>query len=215
MQNNVVVSTNKIILMAVSVCAVIIGLLFFFHISHKTAQPLADENSLVFPVAREIKSFELTSSNGAKLTETVFRQHWTLLFFGFTHCSSICPTTLDLLNRVYSKLHASHPNLQVVFISLDPIRDTSAALAQYTRSFNPNFISATGNMQELRKLQSQLGVYSANMEGSDQIQHTPSIFLINPEGKWNGMFNQGMTPDQFVATFENAIKLISQQAAYG
>ena len=212
MQNNPTISTNKIIFFVVFICAAIMTSLFVYRANHKmSSEPLANESRVVFPVARDIKNFELVSSDGNKFTQAAFQNHWTLLFFGFTHCSSICPTTLGMLSRAYDKLHVTYPNLQVVFISLDPERDDVKTLSTYTQKFNAAFISATGKQQDVRKLQSQLGVYSAATEGSDQIQHTPSILLINPEGKWSGLLKQDMTPDQFAATFETTLKLIAQQ----
>lgn len=215
MQKNQAISNNKIIFFVVFVCAAIMASLFVFRMSHQNTQALADSNSVVFPVARDIKNFDLVSSDGSKLTQAVFKHHWTLLFFGFTHCSSICPATLDLLSHVYTQLKSTYPNLQVVFISLDPARDDIDTLAQYTHRYHADFISGTGKLQEIRKLQSQLGIYSASTTDSDQIQHTPSILLINPEGKWSGVFTQGMSADKFVSTFNNSMKLISQQTTHG
>src|SRR5690348_12306764 len=105
MKNNPSISHSKIIIFVVFICASIMASLFVYRMSHQTpAEPLNTEARVVFAAPRDVKHFELVSSNGTKLTQAVFQQHWTLLFFGFTHCSSICPTTLDLLSRAYTKL---------------------------------------------------------------------------------------------------------------
>ena len=111
------------------------------------------------------------------------------------------------------KLHAAQQNLQVVFISLDPQRDTPDLARKYAHSFNPAFISATGNLDALRKLQSQLGIFSA-YDGTDQIQHTPSILLIDPAGKWVGMFNPAIKPDDFIALVQRNIKRLAELHHY-
>jgi protein SCO1/2 len=220
MQDVTTFSTNKIIMFTVFIAAAIMTSLFVYHTSHKPeAAPFAN-NSIVFPAPRDIKPVELFQSNNEKLPKTVFMHHWTLLFFGFTHCNSICPTTLDMLNHVYVKLHAMQENLQVVFISLDPERDTPDALSKYVHGFNPAFISATGKLDALRKLQSQLGIFSAQDETTPhsrydyQIQHTPSILLIDPNGKWAGMFNSAIKPDELIASFQQNVKILSEQHTY-
>lgn len=209
MQTKPAISTNKIIIFVVFIAAAIMTSLFVFHMSQKPKQSmLAEGEGTLFPVARDIKAFELSAGNKA-FTQKDFLNHWTLLFFGFTHCNSVCPTTLEMLNRVYIKLQDTYPNLQVVLISLDPDRDSPEKLTQYTHSFNPKFIGVTGKIQNLRKLQSQLGIYSARENESEnnyQLQHTASILLINPQGKWAGLFRYGMNPDQFASAFEKSMQ---------
>lgn len=204
-------TTNKIIIFVVFVCCALMTSLFVYHNTHKQVlTTLADGNVTLFPVARDIKPFELTASNNQKFTQNNLMNHWSIVFFGFTHCSSICPTTLDMLGHAYNKLHESYPNLQVVLVTLDPSRDTLSALSNFTHSFHPAFIGVTGKIQDIRKLQSQLGIFSAQdgtaSDPNYQIQHSATIVLINPEGKWVGMFKYGMTPDQFTAAFEESMK---------
>lgn len=215
-------STNKIVILLVFLCAAIMTSVFVYHMSHKSLEPLAVEknNSFIFTAARDIKPFDLYTAPHEKLPKTLFLHHWTLVFFGFTHCSSICPTTLDKLNLVYTKLRPSQPNLQLLFISLDPERDSFEALKNYVHTFNPDFISATGSMQELRKIQSQLGIFSIRDKSSVkkkddyQIQHTASILLIDPQGKWAGVFNANMSVDEFTSSFQNHVKRLSQHHDY-
>lgn len=209
MQNNQTVSLNKLIFFIVFICAALITSLFVFHWSQPSKQELANGDVTLFPVARDVQAFTLTSADNQSFSQKNLLNHWTLLFFGFTHCASICPTTLDLLSRAYSQLHNTYPNLQIVLVSLDPERDTTATLKKYTTSFNPAFIGVTGKIQDLRKLQSQFGIFSArdNANSSDyQIQHTSSIMLINPQGKWAGLFRYGMNVKQLVAAYAQSMQ---------
>lgn len=214
MQQKAVFSTQKIIFLVVFVSAALITSLFVFHLKQKPMNThIANNNALIFPAARDIKPFDLKTTLNETFTQNQFRHHWTLLFFGFTHCSSICPTTLDLLNRVYTSLHPNYPNLQVVFISLDPTRDQPQALSEYVRSFNNDFIGVTGSIQEIRKLQSQLGIYAsrdaeASVNDNYQIQHTSSVLLINPQGEWAGLFKAGLNPTQFVDAFKESVNVL-------
>lgn len=203
-------STNKIFVLLVFLCAAIMTSLFVFRLSHKAAPvAMSKDSGILFPTPRDINKFSLVSADEQKFSQQNLLGHWTLLFFGFTHCSSICPTTLDMLQRAYNKLHTSYPTLQVVLISLDPERDTPTALAKYTHAFNPDFIGVSGKIQDLRKLQSQFGIYSERDTNTDQtnyqIQHTGSILLINPQGKWVGLFNANLNPTQFIQAFTNGV----------
>lgn len=214
MKTNATFSTNKIIMLVAFVSVALITSLFIFQLRYKPAPlQLSSDDGLIFPIARDIKAFELVTADNKKFTQQDFYDHWTLLFFGFTHCSNVCPTTLDMINRAYGPLQKKYPNLQVVLVSLDPARDTAETLAAYTRSFNPAFIGVSGELKDLRKLQSQLGVYSApdtSTEGANyQIQHTSSIMLINPQGKWAGLFKFGMNPQQFAALVEESVTSLS------
>lgn len=203
-------TTQKTILGTVIICILLITMLFIYRIQQNTTTKVyTSDNATMFPIAREIKSFDLLTSDQQKFTQKSFIGHWTLLFFGFTHCSSVCPTTLDMLSKAYDKLIAVKPDLQVVLISLDPTRDTPEKLKEYTQHFQSHFIGVTGKTSELRKLQAQLHIFSEkdpnnNDSNNYQIQHTSSILLINPKGEWEGLFSFGMKPDQFVYEFEMA-----------
>lgn len=207
--NTPIVSTNKIIFFVVFVSTALITSLFLFHLRHKP-QPavLAPDLGIVFPVARDVKDFSLLTADNKPFSQKNFYNHWTLLFFGFTHCASVCPTTLDMMNKTYAELHAKYPNLQVALVSLDPERDNLASLGRYTQSYNKDFIGVTGKLQELRKLQSDFGVFSARDDAGGtnyQIQHTASIMLVNPQGKWQALFKFGLKPEQFAQAVTTSI----------
>lgn len=209
---------NKIIFFVVFVCAAIMSSLFIFHLRQAPVQTtLNNDYGLIFPVTREIKPFDLVSSDEKKFGIQDLYGHWTLMFFGFTHCSQICPDTLGVIGKAYPKLHAAIPNLQVVLISVDPARDTPDSLKQYTKTFNPDFLAATGKINEVRKLQSQLGIFAEldnTTTGTDyQIQHTPSILLINPKGQWAGLFKYGLTPAQFSQAVTDSMQLLARENA--
>lgn len=200
MPNTHTIATHKIIVFIAFICAALMASLFVYRSSQKPPQQLLSPDvGVIFPTPRDIKSFELFTANNEKFTEKNFYRQWTLLFFGFTHCSDVCPTTLGIMNRVYTELHDKYPNLRVVLVSVDPERDTPASLADYTRNFNPAFIGVTGKLQEVHKLQSQLGVYSIRENSASpddyQIQHTSSTMLIDPQGKWAALFQYGLKPD--------------------
>lgn len=210
-QQKPVIANYKIFLLAGFVSAALITSLFVYRINHReTTDMVNDGNSMVMTVGRDLKSIDLITMHDQKFTERNLMSHWTLMFFGFSHCSNVCPVTLEMLNKAYPSLHNAIPDLQVVFVSLDPERDTKAELKKYTESFNTNFIGISGKIENVRKLQSQLGIYSAldnnaTDKGGYQLQHTSSIMLISPQGKWVGMFKFGLAPDVFAKLVEGAI----------
>lgn len=204
--------TQRIIFIVVFICAAIMSSLFIFHLKNKPLNTnLADDAGIVFPVAREIKPFDLVSSDEKKFSLQNFYGHWTLLFFGFTHCAQVCPNTLGMIAKVYPQLIQTNPNLQVVLISVDPERDGTQDLKRYTENFNPNFIGVSGKINELRKLQSQLGIYSERdgTQANYQIRHTPSILLVNPKGEWAGLIKYGLSPDAFVTALNQALQRVA------
>lgn len=202
-QREPVIANYKIITFIVFVCAALITSLFVYHLSQQEKSVVSDNgNSLILPVGRDLKTIQLVSADDKAFTDRDLLNHWTLMFFGFTNCNSVCPVTLDMMSKAYPELHKTLPNLQVVLVSLDPVRDTKATLKKYTQSFHKDFIGVSGKIEEVRKLQSQLGVFSSvdnnqNNGNNYQLQHTASIMLISPEGKWVGMFKFGMNPDEF------------------
>lgn len=204
-----VVSTNKIIFAVIFVSAALITSLFVFNLSHRPKQVLAADQGIIFPEPRDVNSFDLMTTEGKPFTQKDLYQHWTLVFFGFTHCSQICPASLDVLKRAYVSLKQTHPDLQVVFISLDPSRDNPATLSKYVSSFNKEFIGVSGKIDTLRKLQSQFGVYSERDDSASdsnyQLMHSGNIFLINPRGKWAAMFNAGLKPQELVSAVQHVI----------
>lgn len=206
------VSHQKVIVLVVFIIVAIITSLFLFHLRNEQKPLLANNNVTLFNVARGLKEFDLQEGNGTPFKQKNLRGHWTLLFFGFTHCNNVCPVTLDMLARAYKELKPLYPTLQVVLVSVDPERDDKEALSHYTKQYHNDFIGVTGTQQNLRKLQSQLGIY-AEKEGSDsnqyQVQHTSSILLLNPQGQWTGSIRYGLTPEEFITTFKESVTALT------
>ncbi|HMM76397.1 MAG TPA: SCO family protein [Gammaproteobacteria bacterium] len=142
---------------------------------------------LLWPDPPQLGHFALTGDDGEPLTEADLRGRWTLLFFGFTHCPDVCPSTLAVLKQVKQRMatdSAFGREGQVLFVSVDPARDTPEALARYVKYFDPRFRGATGDDDALYGLTRQLGVIYAKVPGSGEndysMDHTASIFVVDP-----------------------------------
>jgi len=159
-----------------------------------SAPPLA--SGTWFPVPRSIGALALTAHTGRAFTTADLNGHPTLVFFGFTHCPDVCPTTLAALAQVKKK--AALPDLQVLFVSVDPARDTPAALAAYVHAFDPDFIGATADSAEISKIAERFGVAVARVDlpGGDYVMdHSAAVFLLNRRAQIVAVF----TPPYAVA----------------
>lgn len=141
----------------------------------------------------------LVDQDKKQVSKQFFQGKWTLVFFGFTYCPDICPTTLGILNKFYSELQNSGDAelVQVVMVSVDPARDTPEKLREYTAYFNPVFVGVTGDHMELIKFAGDLnsGFTKVPLEGGEYLmEHSGNIVVINPRGDYHGFFKPPFDP---------------------
>ena len=139
------------------------------------------------------KEINLVSHQGKFVDFRDFKDIPTLLFFGFTHCPEVCPTTLsNLLNNIEA-LEKKDLDYKILFITLDPDRDTVANLKNYLVNFNESVIGLTGDIKEISKFAKKWNIYWEKInEGDDYlINHTATVFLINKEGNFYGTIAWG------------------------
>lgn len=138
---------------------------------------------------RPLRAFTLLDSRGRRFDRADLTGHLTLMYFGYTHCTDECPDTLGLLARVQRRI--SHVPLQVVFVSIDPRRDTPPVLAKFLRQFDPRFIGLTGPLNQIRRLTTRLGVARGEMalpDGGETFEHTVALFLLDARGREVAVF---------------------------
>jgi protein SCO1/2 len=141
------------------------------------------------PQARTIEDFHLVDTSGQPFSAAQLQGRASLVFFGFTHCPDVCPTTLAKLALV--KKSGAIPDLQVVLISIDPQRDTPPVLAQYVHAFDPQFIGLTGDPDAIRKMAADFGVAMARVElpgGDYTMDHSATVFLLDARAREVGVF---------------------------
>jgi len=152
----------------------------------------AKENitALVFSQSRPIPQFELKDNHGKVFNNASLKNHWTLMFFGFTHCQDLCPTTLSMLNKAYNNLEKTDKNglPQVVFVTIDPKRDNVTRMNTYVSSFNKHFIGLTGSQNQITALTQAMGILAMPLPGESDIDHSGAVLLINPKGQLHGLF---------------------------
>lgn len=136
-----------------------------------------------YPVAPD---FALTRANGNSFRLSEMRGRIIVLFFGYTSCPDVCPTTMAELNQALEKLDEQAGQVQVLFVTVDPRRDTPERVQEYVNHFNPSFIGLSGSEAELAKVWNDYGVFREVVEGTSAagylVNHTARVTLIDRQG---------------------------------
>ena len=178
-------------------------------LEHNSVQDELDATR--FPEAREIASFSLIDHNNAVFDNSVLKDRWSFIFFGYTHCPDVCPTTLSVLNSVAQKLGDLDEDIRFVFLSVDPERDTPEQLAQFVSYFNGDFIGVTGTPEGIEQLTRQLGVMHLRVqpeEGASSylVDHTASVFLFDPDGRYHAVFSPPLSAEAIAGDFRKMLQ---------
>jgi protein SCO1/2 len=148
--------------------------------------------------------FSLTDHNGRRVTEADFAGRWQLVFFGFTHCPDICPTTLAYMARVLEHLGGEAERIAPIFITVDPARDTQQVMANYVVAFHPRLIGLTGTEAEVAAAVKAFRVYYERMNEEDApggylMAHSGYIYLMTEKGRFEAVFKESRQPPEEMA----------------
>jgi protein SCO1/2 len=158
-----------------------------------------------FPQPRPVGELALIGDDGKPFGRANLEGAPTLVFFGFTHCPDICPTTLAKLRQIVKA--ADVKNLRVLLISVDPSRDTPEIVHQYVRAFDPGFIGATGTTEGITKVAREFGVAIERVElpgGSYTMDHSATVFLLNDRAQIVAVFTPPFDLDPIAADLRTA-----------
>jgi len=183
---------HKILIAVVAVAALTLGGIA----SYMTSRPVAPEiDGLLWPQSKALTAIALEDHRHQPFTLERLKGRWTLLFFGYTHCPDVCPVTLTVLKNALALMAGAGTDAaspQVVFVSVDPARDTLDHLAAYMGHFNPEFLGVTGAEPDLKALVRQLGVLyilgEPDASGEYLVDHTAAVFLVDPRGHLVALF---------------------------
>jgi len=163
------------------------GLLLARMLAPVKVEPPQTERATVFPAPRVVPPLALVDQDGRPVGADFFTGHWTLVFFGFTQCPDVCPTTLATLAQAVRQLEdlpaAQQP--RVLLVSVDPERDTPDILAPYVRFFDPAFMGARGSLEATAAAAAAFNVPYAKVtlpEGGYTLDHGSGIFIVGPSG---------------------------------
>lgn len=157
---------------------------------------------------RDFGDFALTDHRGEPFTPASFEGQWTLVFFGFTHCPDVCPTTMAFLDQFVGQLEGTEAkDTEVVMISVDPARDTVEKLATYVPYFNEDFTGVTGEFLDLFRFATALNTPFRKVPGQGedyQVDHSANVVLINPRGHYHGFFKAPLDLAKMKVTYRAA-----------
>jgi protein SCO1/2 len=168
-------------------------------------------------------SFELVNDRGETVTPAAYDDVYKLVFFGFTHCPDVCPTTLADITRTMELLGSATTDVQPLFISVDPARDTPEALREYLSNFHPKIVGLTGTRPQVQKAADAFRVYfekakPKNYTGAGSggenpagktdylVNHSANIYLMSPDNQYLKHFNYGTEPDRMARTIRDALE---------
>ena len=199
-----------ILVAAIALAAAVAGM--YLASSLQRPAPVQLESGTALPVPGPLTPFALVDTQGKPVSPEQLRGHPTLVFFGFTYCPDVCPTTLALLASVQKELDL--PGLKVALITVDPERDTPEQLGKYISSFGGEFIGLTGTPREIVKAQRSFGVAASRVElagGGYTMDHSATVFLLDSQARKVAVF----TPPLRAAAITRDMRKLSQQLIAG
>ena len=212
---------NKHIWLMITSMAILTGLVLVIFLNNTlsprtmSVDELRINGAVVFDKPRIIKDFTLVDHNGKPFDLSRLTGYWTLIYFGFSHCPDICPTTLADVNRMLEHVNAEvAEHTEVVMVTVDPDRDTVDILSQYVPFFNETFIGVTGEPLAIRSLADNLNVAfnKVALNGKDiqagyTVDHTGHLILINPKGHYHGFFKPPFEPAKLKTTYQTIVTM--------
>ncbi len=167
-------------------------------------------NGMPLDPPQDVPAVRLLGSDGQLHAVTDFRGKVTVVFFGYTHCPDVCPTTASTITRARALLGDQANHVQFVFVSVDPERDTPERLASYLAKYDPSYLGLTGDEAAIQELATAFGVHYAKVESSSAlgyvVEHTASTFVLDREGRLRAVLPFGLTPEQVASDLRALLK---------
>lgn len=188
---------------------VVIGLLVTLVVWQVLADDYTYQGSLIEPPV-PAADFELIDQHGDTFRLSDQNGKVVLIFFGYTHCPDVCPVTLSEFKQISERLEEKTEQVEFVFITVDPERDTGEVLGKYMANFNPSFAGLTGDGDELEKIYRSYGVYRAKQETDSAagylVDHTARVYAIDKQGNWRLTYPFGMETEKLYQDVSHLIE---------
>ncbi|CAN5251683.1 SCO family protein [soil metagenome] len=157
------------------------------------------------------KDFSLTDAAGRKRTLADYRGKAVAIFFGYTQCPDVCPTTMFEMSEVMKRLGGDADKVQVLFVTIDPERDTPTLLGQYVPAFDPRFVGLTGTPDDVAKVAQDFKVFYRKVPGTVDpkfytMDHFAGMYLFDPQGRVRVLVQYGQKPDAITADLKTLLK---------
>lgn len=201
---------RRAVLVLLAVGTLLLGYYAGNQFSHQRLDP---GSVTLLPEFKPLPEFSLVDYNGEPFTRDSLQGKWHLVFFGYTYCPDICPTTLTRYTQVNNRLQEAPEVLgstRVLFVSVDPKRDIPERLKEYVQFFNPEFLGATGDPEEIAQLAKAFAlfyqVHEPDANGNYLIDHSAAVAIVNPNAELVGYFNAVMDPEVIASDFRRLVE---------
>jgi len=163
-------------------------------VATKVNEPADLQAAFAIPLPDPLPDFSLLDQTGQPVNAGTFRGQWDLVFFGFTNCPDVCPTTLQVLANVKRELIEAGAKTipRIVLVSVDPERDTPELLGHYLDYFGEGNLGVTGKIEGINTLTAALGIYfekAPTADGDYSVDHSAAVLVINPDGEFSALFS--------------------------
>lgn len=154
--------------------------------------------------------FTLVDGDGRTVTDKDFRGKWLLIYFGYTFCPDVCPTSLSVVAGAMDKLEpAQVDKLVPILVTVDPARDTPAVMKDYAAAFHPKMVGLTGSPEQVAAAMKAFKVYGARAKGGDDasytVDHSSILYLMGPDGRFVAHFPHGTGIDDLAAALKKTL----------
>lgn len=205
--------TQKTVFILVAIVALILGLTVqrvLLNKGQSDQTALIDAGIILLPQSRTLPSLQMLDQDGAPVVMDQLKDKWTLLFFGYTFCPDICPTTLAQIRQIKSELSEEDAGkMRVVLVSVDPNRDTPQQLKQYLGYFDKQYIGLTASVADLQKLANAVSIPFIPADTSKPnytVDHSGNLALLGPDGTQRGFIRAPLNGQKLVAQLPGLLK---------
>jgi len=214
MQEN---NSSTLLLIVSAVIALSAGVWFGFDYNKPVVTPKIQ--GVILPSGKIINEFKLKDHKNNFFTNKSLKNNWSLLFMGYTHCPDVCPATLNIVKQVHELMNEQGQiSPQMVFISIDPERDTPERLAEYVSYFNKDFVGVTGELRQLEVFASNLSIFFKKAAGSSGdinsddylMDHSASLVLVSPDGNVTSYLSAPHTPKKIIESITQSQEYYKQ-----
>tara|TARA_B100001741_G_C16375239_1_gene515177 strand:+ start:116 stop:739 length:624 start_codon:yes stop_codon:yes gene_type:complete len=198
--------TKKLKYLYFAIIIVLLFLLSLFLLNYSYKKSDLQQKTLIK------SNFNLVDQYGKPISSKTFHGKFTLIFFGFTYCPDICPNTLNKIALAYDLLENEiQKNLKVIFITVDPNRDTPEVLKEYIGVFNPDFIALTGHAEKIKEASESMGVFYKKSQKDDLtndylINHSSIKFLMDPKGEYLSHYSRELSHSDLAKKINKKIR---------
>ena len=191
-----------------------ISLILFIFFTGLTRTPILSKTELknngvyLFEKARALQDFSLVQGDNSEFNQQVLAGKWNIIFFGFTFCPDVCPTTMAQLKQFYeSKIDSDlAEDTQIILVSVDPGRDTPEKMQEYVKFFHKDFIGVTGEFLDIHRFATQLNIPFAKVPGGGEnysVDHSGNVAIVNPQGHYVGFFRSPINPTMMGKSYKS------------